>query len=858
MNRKVVWCYLAIFSCYFTNINAQETPQHQSQFKAWHPTMAAKPLTEASAKFSESLVTSSIDDIANTATTFTTEPEQLRTVLLNNEGSITLSLPLPNGELVDFILTPSGIMAPDLATKYSQIKTYTGVEVNNPAHHGRFDITPNGFHSMFLYQGQWIFIEPETALVAAITDSNNHSKAAKSSTLVRDFSQQGSYSSYIGKKTQLTERGDYQFHPPKQSRGLYNEMDNAISAETVETSGKSAKSSPSQSAIKTYRLAISAAAEYTAYNGGTVDSAMAEIITLVNRLNEVYQRDLAVKLELVADNDQLIFTNSSTDPFENNSDDGDLNTDVIDGIIGNINYDIGHIVSTRGGGLAVLGAVCSTFNKGNGVTGANRPNNDSFYIDYVAHEIGHQFGANHSFNGTKSGCSGNRIGNAAYEVGSGSTIMGYAGLCGNENLQGSSDAYFHSKSIETITDFIITGNGRRCGTTASAVNNTAIVDAGNDYTIPAHTPFELIGSATDEDNDVLTYSWEQIDLGTESSSNAEHIDDGSRPLFRAWSPVSTSNRVLPKLDDVLANTSSIGEVLPTTDRTINFRLLVRDDQGGVSYDDNVLTVVNTGEAFAVNSPLSSDTWVSNQQAISWQVAQTDTSPISCASVDISLSTDGGNTFEHNLASDITNSGNANISLAPFCDGSIDSANARVKVACSDNIFFAVNSGNFTVSKNTVADDIGITAQQALAIEQGESITLNTSMFSYRCQTPTSLVIVAGDNYTVSENTLTPNSDFFGTLSVSLRTQFGSDNSDVFIATITVTEFIEPEPTEPEPTEPEPEPISKVESSSSGSVFWLLASGLIVVIRRVRYVDTIFVKAVATTIAKVTVKESCND
>jgi len=763
-------------------------------------------------------------------------------------------------------------MAPELAAKYSQIKTYTGVQVTNSTHRGRFDITPNGFHGMFWYQEQWIFIEPEAEQTSAVTDNDDQNKVEKSSLLVQKFSQQDRYLTYIGKKVQLAERADYQFHAPKRALNFAIEEDGKADNISVELNEKSAKSAPSQSAIKTYRLAISAAAEYTTYNGGTVDSAMAEIITLVNRLNEVYQRDLAVKLELVADNDQLIFTDSSTDPFENNSDDGDLNTDVIDGIIGNANYDIGHIVSTRGGGLAVLGAVCSTFNKGNGVTGANRPNNDSFYIDYVAHEIGHQFGANHSFNGTNSACSGNRVSSAAYEVGSGSTIMGYAGLCGNENLQGSSDAYFHSKSIETITNFITTGNGRRCGSTVSETNNTAIVDAGNDYTIPAHTPFELVGSATDEDNDVLTYSWEQIDLGTESSSSAEHIDDGSRPLFRAWSPVSTSNRVLPKLDDLLANSSTIGEVLPTTDRTINFRLLVRDDQGGVSYDDNVLTVVNTGEAFAVNSPLSSDLWVSNQQVINWQVAQTDTNPINCASVDISLSTDGGNIFEHNLASAIPNSGSGNISLAPFCGGSIDSTTARVKVACSDNIFFAVNSGNFTVSKNTVADDIGITAQQTLAIEQGESITLNTSMFSYRCQTPTSLVIVAGDNYTVSENTLTPNSDFFGTLSVSLRTQFGSDNSDVFIATITVTEVIEPEPepepepTEPEPTEPEPtepEPTTEVKkSSSSGSVFWLLAAGLIFVVRRVRYVDTIAVKVAATiattTATKVTVKRSRHD
>lgn len=759
--------------------------------------------------------------------------DDLRALLLSDRDFIIVELPIPSGELVKFKLTPEQIMADELAKKYPNIKTFSGVAIDSAnvenvtfdddsnKNTGRFDITPNGFHGMFYYQGERVFVEPEivyigeeSVLKASKTDSS------KVTTLKRRrvFNEvTNAYKSYVQSESRLESIQPYEFHQPKK---ITSQLDFAVESQSNDVN-KAAKTLESTSTIKTYRIAISAAAEYTEFNGGTVDSAMAEIVTLVNRLNQVYQHDLAIKLELVENSDLLIFTDANADPFNNDSDDGDLNTSVINGIIGSAGYDIGHVVNTDGGGLAVLGGVCNSIYKGDGVTGDPNPTNDAFYIDYVAHEIGHQFGAEHTFNGTSGACEGNRESDSAYEVGSGSTIMAYAGICGDQNLQTHSDAFFHARSIEQIRDNIENGFGRTCGITTGDVNNTAAVDAGADFTIPAKTPFKLTGNAQDSDNDTLTYSWQQFDLGTASASLAEQVDDGSRPLFRAFLPSDNASRYFPQLSDVLNGETTKGESLPTTNRELNFRLMVFDQQGGVSFDEAKLTVVDTGQAFSLNTPLSDDVWTASSNTISWEVADTDIAPISCASVDVLLSTDNGETFDISLATNIANNGAADVEIGSFCADTINSTQARVKLVCSDNIFFAINNGAFSISKALNVSDISIIEQPVLSLVQGDSITLNTAQFTYKCQPADTFTIQAGDNYTVSDQTITPSSDFVGELQVAVVANKETVSSGTFVVTITVE--AKPDPV----VVPQPETSS---SSSSGSFYWLLLSFCIMPLR----------------------------
>lgn len=769
--------------------------------------------------------------------------DELRTLLLSDSESIMVKLPLPNGEFVNFKLIPEKIMADELAKKYPNIRTFSGVALNssssdsanienanvenanvvhanldNTKNTGRFDITPNGFHGMFYYQGERVFVEPENVYIeaqSALKTSKVDSSKEQLTKLKRVFNDiTNEYKSYIRLENRLETSQVYEYHQPKK---ITQQLETLQDSQKI-SANKTTNVIESQSTMKTYRIAIAAAAEYTEFNGGTVDSAMAEIITLVNRLNQVYQHDLAIKLELVENNDLLIFTDANADPFNNDSDDGDLNTGVINGLIGSAGYDIGHVVNTDGGGLAVLGGVCNSIHKGDGVTGSASPINDAFYIDYVAHEIGHQFGADHTFNGTAGACEGNRESNSAYEVGSGSTIMAYAGICDDQNLQSHSDAFFHARSIDQIRDNIQSDVGSICGVETGSVNNTAVVDAGLDYTIPAKTPFKLTGSAQDNDSDTLTYSWQQFDLGKASASLAEQVDDGTRPLFRAFLPSSDANRYFPQISDVLNNTNSIGESLPTTNRELNFRLMVFDNEGGVSFDETKLTVINTGEAFSLNTPLLGDIWTSFSNNISWQVADTDIAPINCATVDVLLSRDNGENFDILLANNVSNNGSQAISIDSFCANEINTTQARVKLTCSNNIFYTVNNSAFSIDKALSPADVTITGQQLISYVQGEgnSVALNSSQFTYACETADAIDIQAGDNYTFSEGIITPSVDFIGELKVPVIASKEAVNSDVFVVTITVEAKPEPDP-EPEP-EPEPQSTS---DSSSGSISWLL-------------------------------------
>jgi len=734
-----------------------------------------------------------------------TSINELETLLFSDGNTIVVALPLPNGDSVNFELTPESIMADGLAKKYPNIKTFSGISLEKPENTGRFDITPNGFHGMFFYNGERIFVEPESVFFQEKNDTA--SVQSTSTKALRSFDGIKQYKSYVKTEARLPDSLLFPLQIPK-GKPL---PDYKQSSMTVNDVNKAAKiGGNTESSITTYRIAISAAAEYTAFNGGTVDTAMAEIITLVNRLNQVYQHDLAIKLELVENNDLLIFTNANTDPFNNDSDDGALNTDIIDDIIGSDNYDIGHVVNTNGGGLAVLGAVCRPLYKGDGVTGDARPNNDAFYIDYVAHEIGHQFGANHTFNGTEGACKGNRESTSAYEVGSGSTIMSYAGICESQNLQPHSDAFFHAKSIDEISDYLQSDIGSSCGVVTGIINHTAAVDAGSDYIIPAHTPFMLLGEAIDADNDELTYSWQQFDLGSKSASVFEQVDDGTRPLFRAFLPSSDTTRYFPQLSDVLTRNNTIGESLPTTNRKLNFRLMVYDNQGGVSYDETKLTVVDSGEAFVLNNPLLDDIWTENTNAISWQVSNTNIAPINCETVDVFLSQDNGESFDIALANNVANNGSAEISIDTFCANEINTEQARLKLVCSNNIFYTINPDTFSIDKALNMNDISIVSQQPLSILEGESVEISHSLFTYACEDANSISIQSGEGYTFSEQTVTPNNDFTGELLVSVIANKDTVSSSVYMVSI----IVEPEP--------EPEPTSSSTSSSGGSMAWLLS------------------------------------
>ena len=419
-------------------------------------------------------------------------------------------------------------------------------------------------------------------------------------------------------------------------------------------------------------------------------------------------------MELVANNDVLIFTDPATDPFTNNDTDKliDENQAYITTTIGAANFDIGHNFSTGAGGLAASG-VCVASRKAQGITGVSDPVGDSFYIDYVAHEMGHQFSASHTFNSTVSNCGGgNRTSTAAYEPGSGSTIMAYAGICGSANTQSNSDAYFHTYSLQQITNYITFQSGSTCGATAPTGNDIPIVTAVSGIVLPISTPFTLTGSATDATPDALTYAWEEYDLGAAVTASSNGVPNGV-PFFRSFNPSVSPSRTFPQMSRLLAGQPPVrGEALPNDARTLKFRLTARDNRaGGGAISDVTVTVTTDAGAgpFVVTAPVGTGLSFGggSTQSVTWNVANTavlganglpDADGVDVANVQILFSADGGATFTV-LVPSTPNDGQETVTIPVG-----ETTQGRIMVAAVGNVFFNLAPATFAVTPSTAGED----------------------------------------------------------------------------------------------------------------------------------------------------------
>lgn len=604
--------------------------------------------------------------------------QQLRSVLSSAPAefsaqaataAVILQLPMPDGSFMRFRVVETFMMHPQLAAQFPSFKTYSGQGIENPAAILKLSITGIGVHAMVLSPDGNVFIDPMEQ--GNIVDHIAYYRA--------DFKPYATF------QCELDEVAD-------KSQGR---------SHTGIAAGQTQRSHGTT--LRNYRLALSCTGEYAAFYGGTTSGAMSGMVASMNRVNGIYETEVAVRMTMVANNNLLIYLNASTDPFTNTNGSTMLgqNISTCNSVIGSANYDIGHVFSTGGGGVAYLGVPCTT-NKAGGVTGSGSPVGDAFDVDYVAHEMGHQFGGQHTFNASSGSCSGNRSATSAFEPGSGITIMAYAGICSATNdLAPNSIAYFHTHSFDQITTYITTGSGNSCPT-ATATGNTPPVatPAALNYTIPYQTPFTLTATGTDANGDALTYSWEEYDLGASGNWNAP---SGDAPIFRPFPPVTSGSRTFPKISDIVNNTTTIGEILPSYARTLKFRVTVRDNRaggGGVMHPDDTVrvAVVNTGAPFAVTAPNTAVTWLSGQPAtVTWNVSGTSAAPISCANVSIQLSNDGGFTYPFTILSSTPNDGTETITVP-----SVLTSTARIRVQAVGNIFFDISNVNFTIQAGSAA------------------------------------------------------------------------------------------------------------------------------------------------------------
>ena len=626
---------------------------------------------------------------------FTTQKNKSQ-LAAKSVNQIELSLPLPNGDFVRVSATDSPILSPEMAERYPDIKTWKVKGVDDPAISGRVDFTQNGFHAMLnMADGDTVFIDPDENQSGNVY--NSLSKKENSSRFHSDF--------------------NCQVHDE-------HAVDSSDSLDFP--AAKVLASSPALN-LKTYRLAVAGTAEYTASQGGTKASAYSSMVTTINRINEIYERDLGIRLELVSGED-LIYTNAATDPYTNDNASALVSENMsnMDANFGIANFDLGHVFAQGTlGGLAFVGVAClNSANtpsgmvnavKAGGATGTTDPRGEIFSIEYVAHEMGHQIGATHTFNSTQNGCGGgNRTEDTAVEPGSGSTIMSYSGLCGSDDLQYNSDATFHFASISQINSYTRSETGSSCGTDTSTGNQNPVANAGADVNIPANTPFILDGSSTGGS----TFSWDQIDTG---SASAVDVDMGNNAIIRTLLPGSEEDRYIPSLSDLFSGSNTIGEILPQTTREINFAYVVRDGEGGIEVDTKKLNVTDTRSTFSVVSQSSDETLFTGQNiTVLWNTAGTNIAPVNCTSVDIHLLRVSG--VKNMLLESTDNDGNQDLVIPATTPVMSD---ARVMVACSDNSFFNISSGNMSLEKgsvDTTAPLITIQGVNPVSIPQGSVYT----------------------------------------------------------------------------------------------------------------------------------------
>ncbi len=600
-------------------------------------------------------------------------------------SSTIISLPNADGINERFNVYENSIMDPALAAKYPDIKSYIGIGIDSPTSTVYFSMSPLGFKSMTLHADKSaVFIEPFSK------DLKTYSVYKKSD-----------------KKQNLSPFECSVIHKAEPRIGSNSEL---------------LRPNADDSTLRTFRLALSTTGEYTAHFGGTKALALSAMNASMTRVNGVFEKDFSARMVLIPNTDAVIYTNASTDPYTS-SYNSELQS-TLTSVIGEANYDVGHVFvkGTDNGNAGCIGCVCVNGSKGSAFTSSQTPSGDNFDIDFVAHEIGHQFGANHTFSMNNEGTGVNM------EPGSGSSIMGYAGIT-SQDIQAHSDAYFHAASIQQVTNNI---KAKTCQTNTATGNAVPTAGAGLDFTIPKSTPFMLTGTGTDANGDALTYNWEQFDSASSSqtgASSAASATKTSGPTFRSYDSSTSPVRYFPRMASVLtgatttAGTEITVEALPSVARTMNFRLTVRDNRAGGSAnnsDDMVVTVNATAGPFAVTAPNTAVSYVGgSSQAITWNVAGTTANGVNCANVDILISTNAGTTWTTLLAG-TPNDGTENVTI-PNTAGTTN----RIMIKGSNHIFFDVSNTNFTITAGS-SDTVAPSAPTNLAASGTTQTTTNLS------------------------------------------------------------------------------------------------------------------------------------
>jgi hypothetical protein len=626
-------------------------------------------------------------------------------------ADLMVDIPMPEGNLKRFTISYSPVMQEGLAKKYPGIRSFKGYALDDKKMNIRFDIGPKGLRAS-IHGDLNIYIDP-------VSDQVPDTYMVY---YTRDYKEDvSSYNLTCG-------LDPYDI--------LEEDLEDEQGPAPIDFPGKEldlrSQSECDSVPLYTYRLALSCTGEWGKTHGNSIETALADMVTAVNRINQIYENEFSIRLLLIDNNDQIIWLDKDTDPFPVANSGFELlgvNTIVLNNNVGINSYDIGHVLTnscTDVGGVASLGSVCSNIRKGSAVTCQYSSNLNYIVTNVMAHEMGHQFSAQHTFNN----CNGNESAGNDFEPGGGTTIMAYCGLCGSNNVDYNCLENFHSHSVEQVRNFTRVGGGHNCAAVLSTGNTAPVVelDYKDGFKIPIGTPFILEGSAYDCEGDELSYSWEEWDLGPISAPIGEPFDD--TPIFTAQEPKDTPVRVFPAMNKIINNIQNNSELLPTYTRAMKFRLTARDNNengGGTGWANVSFKADDSAGPFYVVYPNQIETTtIGDSMEIKWNVANTDNDIINCQNVNIWLSIDAGYNYTKLLKYNTPNDGSENIFIP-----NLPTSLGRIKVEAADNIFFDISNNYLKiVAPDEPAYSMEVTPlYQQICLPDIVSINISTASFN---------------------------------------------------------------------------------------------------------------------------------
>lgn len=630
-----------------------------------------------------------------------------------NSSDVLITMPYAQNKFGVFEMFEVQTLHPDLALNYPSIRSYAGKRRGNSSDRVRITITPMGVYAKIFSTSGSVYINPYT----------------KNGVYYKVFNMEDA--------TFPATSCDFDNHVENQVDEMIPEIEELV---------------VDDSTFRTYRFACATTGEYAQFHvnqagvsSGSTSQQKAAVLAAMtislDRVNGILENEISVNLQFIPNMDNIIFLDPTTDPYSGTSSTGTIlgeQNAFLPGAIGDDNYDIGHVLTTVGGGVAFLNSLCNDNIKAGAVSGSSSPAGDGLDLTF-AHEIGHQFGAPHTFNNP---CNGNRSDNSVYEIGSGVTIMSYAGICA-PNIIGDNLDHYHSSSLVRMFNRMTITN---CAQNTSITNTPPDINPDADYVIPKRTAFVLEADASDVDGDNLTYCWEQFDNQITTQPPSSGTSEG--PLFRGFAPTTAPMRYFPRMETLLNNQlQTTWEVLPNIARSMDFVVTVRDNNvlGGQSKQDLVsIDVVNLGPFEVTSQNQDNIVWtLGSTETVTWNVAGTDGNGINATEVDILVSTNGGVSFDHVLAANTPNDGSHDIVVPSGIVGD----NCRIMVKGSNNIFFALNDNFFNInatcesgseSNDTTIPDgdgflgpvAGTPAESTIAISQNDlvsSVSINLQL-----------------------------------------------------------------------------------------------------------------------------------